>query len=80
MKISQSQLTQLEAEKGIPLVQSSFPEIVYGIDRTNGVLWQINRRTGEQSNIRLENIYAYAFELMDVADMFMPQRNLWRAG
>lgn len=78
MKITDTQLTQLETDKGIILIQSTFPEIVYGIDKANRVIWQINRKTGEQSNISAENVYAYAYELMDVADMFMPNKNIWR--
>jgi hypothetical protein len=80
MKITDMMLTQLETEKGIPLIQSTFPELVYGIDKRNGVLWEINRQTGEQRNIKAENVYAYAYELMDVADLFLPVKNLFKAG
>jgi hypothetical protein len=80
MKITDMMLTQLETEKGIPLIQSTFPEIVYGIDRKEKVIWEINRSTGQQRNIKAENVYAYAYELMDVADLFLPVKNLFKAG
>jgi hypothetical protein len=78
LKITDYMLTKIETEKGVLMVQSTFPEIVYGIDKTNRVIWEINRKTGEQRNISAKNVYAYAYELMDVADMFLPVRNIWR--
>jgi hypothetical protein len=51
MRITDMMLTQLETEKGIPLIQSTFPEIVYGIDKANKVIWEINRSTGMNSGL-----------------------------
>lgn len=80
MKITNVQLTRLEAEKGIICVQSSFTDTVYAIDRRNSAMWLIDRRTGAQIEIDGANAHAFADEQKSVADLYLPQRKSWRAG
>jgi hypothetical protein len=79
MKITDLQLTQIE-QKGILPIQSSLRDTVYAIDKRNGVLWLIDRRTGAQIGIAVENVHALADELISVVEVHMPQKNLWKVG
>ena len=41
----------------------------------------MSKAEGTGGNMQINNnVAAFAFEQMDIADMFLPQRNLWRAG
>jgi len=80
MKIQDIELTRIEQEKGVLIVQSDFREIAYAIDKRRGVMWIINRQTGAQLEIAAENVYRFADELMSVADVHMRMRKggeLW---
>lgn len=79
MKINDIQLTRIEQQKGILIVQSDFPEIAYAIDRRNNVMWVINRQTGAQLEIDGDNVYKFADEIMSVADIYIRHKGLFRA-
>ena len=74
MRITESMLTKIEYQKGVLIVQSEAPEIVYAIDPKNDVLWVINKDTGAQLEIVAENVYKFADELMSVADIYLKRR------
>jgi hypothetical protein len=67
-------LTKIEYQKGVLIVQSEAPEIVYVIDPKNDVLWVINKDTGAQLEIAAENVYKFADEMMSVADIYLKRR------
>lgn len=71
MKISQNDLLALEEKRKLPVVQSDFPEIAWVPDRSNDVLWLINRQTGAQVEIAAENVYKFMDEGMSVAEIFL---------
>jgi hypothetical protein len=79
MRITECNLVTLE-EKGILTVASTFTDMVYAVDKQNGVIWLISRRTGAQIEIAMENVAMFANELMDVANIYVPVRNLWKVG
>lgn len=80
MKITDMKLTEIEQKRNVLLIQSTYPDIAYAIDRFNKVMWVINRRTGEQMEIDVENVYAFAFEMMDIADLFLKNKTLFKVG
>lgn len=80
MKISQTDLTLIEERHHIPVIQSDYPEIAYAADKKRSTIWLIDRLTGAQIEISAENVYPFAYELMDVADLYISQRNLFRKG
>lgn len=72
MKISHTALMRIEEERKVLMVQSeSFPEIVYAADRNNNVVWVINRRTGKELEIAVENVDAFIDELVEVVDVHL---------
>jgi len=75
MRITESMLTKIEYQKGVLIVQSEAPEIVYAIDPKNDVLWVINKDTGAQLEIAAENAYKFADEIMSVADIYLKRRS-----
>jgi hypothetical protein len=79
LKITECNLVTLE-EKGVLPVASTFTDMVYAVDKQNGVIWLVDRRTGAQIEIAAENVAMFANELMDVADIYVPVRNLWKVG
>lgn len=79
MVIEDIELTRIEREKGVLIVQSDFREIVYAIDKRRGVMWVINRQTGAQVEIAAENVYKFADEMMSVADVYMRRNGLHKA-
>jgi len=74
MRITESMLTKIEYQKGVLIVQSEAPEIVYAIDPKNDVLWVINKDTGAQLEISAENVYKFTDEMMSVADIYLKRR------
>ena len=74
MKIQDIELTRIEQEKGVLIVQSDFREIAYAIDKRRGVMWVINRQTGAQLEIDGDNVYKFADEMMSVADVYLKRR------
>jgi hypothetical protein len=78
MKITDMMLTQIEEQKKVLLIQSSFPDLVYAVDKKNKGLWLLNRRTGAEIEIDVANVYKFAFELMDVVDIHIPIKTLFR--
>jgi len=74
MKIQDIELTRIEQEKGVLIIQSDFREIAYAIDKRRGVMWVINRQTGAQLEIDGDNVYKFADEMMSVADIFLKRR------
>lgn len=79
MLITESMLTKIEYQKGVLIVQSEAPEIVYAIDPKNDALWVINKDTGAQLEIAAENVYKFADEMMSVADVYMRRNGLHKA-
>ena len=79
MYISHDDLMRIEEQRHVLTVQSDFPEIAYAIDRPNNVIWVINRQTGAQMEISQENVYAFADELMSVAELHLGQTGLKKA-
>ena len=71
MVIQDIELTRIEQEKGVLIIQSDFHEIAYAIDKRRGVMWVINRQTGAQLEIAGENVYKFADEMMSVADVYL---------
>jgi len=69
MKISNESLIHIEESNNVITVQSDFPEIVYAIG--HGAIWIINRQTGQELQIAQENVYAFADELMSVAEVHL---------
>jgi len=67
-------LTKIEYQKGVLIVQSEAPEIVYAIDPKNDALWVINKDTGAQLEIDGDNVYKFADEMMSVADLYLRMR------
>ena len=78
MKISQSQLTQLETDKGIILIQSTFPDLVYAVDKHNRVVWEMYLNTGASIPKAFGDIHKQANELMDISDLYINSKSLWR--
>jgi len=76
MKINLSDLQRIEEEHNVITIQSDYPEIAYAVDKPNGVIWLINRQTGAQLEVSAENVYAFADELMSVAEVHMGQTGL----
>jgi len=74
MKIQDIELTRIEQEKGVLIIQSDFHEIAYAIDKRRGVMWVINRQTGAQLEIDGDNVYKFADEMMSVADVYLKRR------
>jgi frataxin-like iron-binding protein CyaY len=76
VKISHNALLTAETQLNVISIQSNFPEIVYVIDKANKEMWVVNRQTGAQLEIRKENVYKFADELMSVAEVYLGQEGL----
>lgn len=79
MKIPEKALTELD-QRGLLTVQSNFTSIAYAVDRFNREIYVIDRTTGAQLEISHENLYAFAHELMDIADLHLSRNKLFRVG
>lgn len=79
MKITDKHLTTLDA-RGLKTVSSDYKNIAYAVDRWNKEIWIIDRLTGAQLEISHENLYAFAHELMDIADLHLSRNKLFRVG
>jgi hypothetical protein len=73
MRISENDLLALEG-KGIIVIQSDFKYMVYAIDSKHKVLWLMNRKTGAQIEIAKENVFKFADELLNVAEVYFGKK------
>lgn len=73
MRLTDYDLARLEQK--YMLVQSNFENIVYVLDQINNVRWILDTETGQSIEVAGENVQAFAYEFLDVCELYRPKNN-----
>lgn len=64
----------VKLEQKYLVVQSNFKNIVYVINKKNDVCWILDKNTGQSIEVAGENVLPFAYELMDVCELYRVKR------
>lgn len=78
MKTTDYELTMLEVKHGDIVIESDVKNVAITVNKKNNELVIINRKTGYMLRLPRERVNAFAYELLDIMDIYFPKSEMWK--
>lgn len=71
-------LTMIEAKHGDIVIESDIKNVAITVSKRSREVVIINRKTGYMLRLPKDRVNAFAYELLDIMDLYFPKSEMWK--